>query len=93
MEELQFALDKEVAYKDTNTKHAVAFEASQKMEALDWMKARQHGSMNAGDGCQGEDALSAVLPDKVKPKKTSQSQLALMDREPEEGRGGGGENQ
>ena len=82
MEEWQFALDKEVAYKDTKTKHAVAFEASQKMEALDWMKARQHGSMNAGDGCQGDDALSAVLPDKVKPKK--KSQLALMDREPEQ---------
>lgn len=84
MEEWQFALDKEVAYKDTKSKHAVAFEASQKMEALDWMKARQYGSMNTGDGCQGDDALSAVLPEKVKPKKTNQSQLALMDKELEE---------
>ena len=78
MEEWQFALDKEVAYKDTKSKHVVAFEASQKMEALDWMKARQCGSMNTGDGFQGEDALSDVLPDKAKGKKNSQ--LALMDK-------------
>ena len=78
MEEWQFALDKEVAYKDTKSKHVVAFEASQKMEALDWMKARQYGSMNTGDGFQGEDALSDVLPDKAKARK--KSQLALMDK-------------
>ena len=40
MEEWQFALEKEVAYKDVKNHHAVAFEASQKMEALEWMKAR-----------------------------------------------------
>jgi len=38
MAEWEFALDKEVAYKDTKSHHAVAFEASQ-MDALDWMKA------------------------------------------------------
>ena len=77
MEEWQFALDKEVAYKDTKSHHAVAFESSQKMEALEWMKARQHGSMNAGDGFQGDDALSDVLPDKAKGKR--KEQLALED--------------
>lgn len=82
MEEWQFALEKEVAYKDVKNHHAVAFEASQKMEALEWMKARQHGSMNTGDGCQGEDALSDVLPDKAKSKK--REPLALMDKMDEE---------
>ena len=82
MAEWEFALDKEVAYKDTKSHHAVAFEASQKMEALEWMKARQHGSMNTGDGCQGEDALSDVLPDKAKSKK--REPLALMDKMDEE---------
>ena len=82
MEEWQFALDKEVAYKDTKSHHAVSFESSQKMEALDWMKARQCGSMNTQDGFQGEDALSDVLPAKAKTKK--KGQLALMDKEQED---------
>eukprot|EP00435_Cladocopium_sp_Y103_P018491 s374_g4.t1 len=76
--EWQFALEKEVAYKDTKSKHTVAFEANQKIEALEWMKARQHGSMNGEEGCQAEDALSDVLGSKEKKMK---SQLALMDKE------------
>ena len=38
--------------------------------------------MNTGDGCQGEDALSDVLPDKAKSKK--REPLALMDKMDEE---------
>ena len=55
--EWQFALGKEVAFKETKTHHAATFEANQKMEALDWIKARQHGSMGVEDGFQAEDAL------------------------------------
>ena len=81
MAEWQFALEKEVAYKDTKSKHAVAFEANQKVEALEWVKARQLGSMNAGEGCQGEDALSDVLGSKDKKRK---EQLALKDIDEDE---------
>ena len=70
-----------MAYKDTNSKHAVAFEANQKVEALEWMKARQLGSMNTGEGCQGDDALSDVLGSKDKKRK---EQLALMDVDEDE---------
>ena len=41
------------------------------MEAAEWMKAREHGSMNVGEGCQGEDALSDVLGAKDKNKRAS----------------------
>ena len=79
--EWQFALEKEVAFKETKTHHAATFEANQKMEALDWIKARQHGSMGVEDGFQAEDALSDVLGSRDKKNMKNKETLALMDKD------------
>ena len=78
--EWQFALEKEVAFKETKTHHAATFEANQKMEALDWIKARQHGSMGVEDGFP-EDALSDVLGSRDKKNMKNKETLALMDKD------------
>lgn len=57
------------------------FEANQKMEALDWIKARQHGSMGVEDGFQAEDALSDVLGSRDKKNMKNKETLALMDKD------------
>ena len=79
--EWQFALEKEVAFKETKTHHAATFEANQKMEALDWIKARQHGPMGVEDGFQAEDALSDVLGSRDKKNMKNKETLALMDKD------------
>ena len=56
------------------------FEANQKMEALDWIKARQHGSMGVEDGFP-EDALSDVLGSRDKKNMKNKETLALMDKD------------
>ena len=48
---------------------------------MEYMQARAIGSMNTGEGCQGDDALSDVLGSKDKKKK---EQLALMDKSEDE---------
>ena len=48
----------------------MSFESSQRLEALEWIKAKNIGSMLEGPerGHMGEDALSEVLPEKEKKK-------------------------
>ena len=81
--EWQFSLDQEVAYKDTQQRHQVSFEASQKVEVLEWINAKNIGSMLEGSEQEqlGEDALSEVLPEKEKKKR--KGFLAIKDRESE----------
>ena len=63
--------------------HEMNMEASNKLEAVEWMKAIKLGSFLGGqDQLAGEEALSDVLPDKE--KKKQKSILALADKEKEE---------
>ena len=66
-EEWQFALVKSIAYHNTQHSHELQAEASGKMEALDWIKARTAGAMMGGEDAEtAEAALNDVLPDKKK---------------------------
>ena len=50
--------------------HEMNMEASNKLEAVEWMKAIKLGSFLGGqDQLAGEEALSDVLPDKEKRNK------------------------
>ena len=79
--EWQFSLDQEVACKDTQQRHQMSFESSQRLEALEWIKAKNIGSMLEGPerGHMGEDALSEALPEKE--KKERKTLLPIKDKE------------
>ena len=81
--EWQFSLNQEIHYKDTQQRHQMSFEGCQKAEALEWIRAKNIGSMLEGtEGHLGEDALNEVLPDKEKKKR--KGLLAIKDKESED---------
>ena len=69
-EEWQLKLEKEVSYTDRKQSHEMNMEASNKLEAVEWMKAIKLGSFLGGqDQLAGEEALPDVLTDKEKRDK------------------------
>ena len=61
----------------------MSFEGCQKVEALEWIRAKNIGSMLEGtEGHLGEHALNEVLPDKEKKKR--KGLLAIKDKESED---------
>jgi hypothetical protein len=86
--EWQFSLNQEIHYKDTQHRHQISFEGCQKAEALEWIRAKNIGSMLEGtEGHLGEDALNEVLPDKEKkkgkafwPSTTKKVEMLMMKR-------------
>ena len=61
----------------------MSFEGCQKVEALEWVRAKDIGSMLEGtEGHLGEDALNEFLPDKAKKKR--KGLLAIKDKESED---------
>ena len=83
LQEWQFQLEKEVSYRDKKQTQEMKMEASNKLEAVEWMKASKLGSLlGEQDQLAGEEALSDVLTDKEKRKQ--KSLMALADQEKEE---------
>jgi len=61
----------------------MSFEGCQKVEALEWIRAKNIGSMLEGtEGHLGEHALNEVLPDKEKKKR--KGLLAIKGKESED---------
>ena len=81
--EWQFSLDQEVACKDTQQRHQMSFESSQRLEALEWIKAKNIGSMLEGPerGHMGEDALSEALPEKEKKERKTLLPIKMVVKE------------
>lgn len=80
LQEWQFQLEKQINYKDRKQSHEMKMEASNKLEAVQWMQASKFGNLLGGeDQRTGEEALSDVLPEKEKRKQ--KGLLALKDKE------------
>eukprot|EP00435_Cladocopium_sp_Y103_P010683 s1325_g2.t1 len=80
--EWQFALEKEVKYRATGSRHKVQASSSGKAEAAAWLKAKaEAGMLDTKEADLAEQALSEVAPAASKGKK---SLLALKDKEDED---------
>ena len=70
-----------MSYKDSQVRQEVAAEATGKMEALAWIKAKTAASLLPGDGVAGGEALQELLPALGNKRKKL---LALTDKEEED---------
>ena len=86
-QEWQFALRKSTAWSQEETRHGYQAEATNKLEAAQWLELKAQGMVEDGQNKDmGDAALQHVMPGKTGPAK---GQLALKDQ----GQGDGGDQE